>query len=95
MDSATVSTQGLQSPRPPQAEEEAQGQVRGLGTSLCGYKQHQEGQVGKVMGGSPGNSQGEKTAFWRRWRADTRRQLGRGWAPVCRRDAVGTETAGS
>lgn len=67
--------------------------MRGLGTSLCGYKQHQEGQVGKVMGGSPGNSQGGEDGLLEKVEADTRRQLVRGWAPVCRRDAVGTETA--
>lgn len=67
--------------------------MRGLGTSLCGYKQHQEGHVGKAMGGSPGNSQEGEDGVLERVEADTGKELGRGWAPVCRRDAVGTETA--
>ena len=45
------------------------------------------------MGGSPDNSQGGEASVLQTVEADTRRQLGRGWARVCRRDAVGTETA--
>ena len=62
----------------PKQRRRAQRQVRGLGTSLCGYKQHQEGHVGKVMWGSPGNSQEGEDGVLERVEADTSRQLGRG-----------------
>lgn len=54
-------------------------------------QKHQEGQVGKAMGGRPANSQRGEDGVLEMVEEETKRQLGRGWDRVCRGDPRRTE----